>query len=125
MTTTRLKNNASGKKISMTQELLTMLVKMIRENGLEGGSMYDTFISLGETFKDDFNLTYTISANDYESEEPYIVSNNVVKLNDVEELNYFFEDYIMNDVNMRWKDYLNNPEDKDTMTMKWNIVRNW
>ena len=113
-----------------TKTTLTHLVNEIRNSKSQWdeeiwNEFKEDLLSLGNKIKDEYEyeVKFISSPQDY-NEEDYISNTFKFDLDNWEELEYFFDDYVYNDMIWNWKDYnLKDKEDIHTTEIELSIVK--
>ena len=113
-----------------TKTTLTHLVNEIRNSKSQWdeeiwNEFKEDLLSLGNKIKDEYEyeVKFISSPQDY-NEEDYISNTLKFDLDNWEELEYFFDDYVYNDMIWNWKDYnLKDKEDIHTTEIELSIVK--
>ena len=113
-----------------TKTTLTHLVNEIRNSKSQWdeelwNEFKEDLLSLGTKIKDEYEyeVKFISSPQDYNGED-YISNTFKFDLDNWEELEYFFDDYVYNDMIWNWKDYnLKDKEDIHTTEIELSIVK--
>lgn len=113
-----------------TKTTLTHLVNEIRNSKSQWdeelwNEFKEDLLSLGNKIKDEYEyeVKFISSPQDYNGED-YISNTFKFDLDNWEELEYFFDDYVYNDMIWNWKDYnLKDKEDIHTTEIELSIVK--